>query len=125
MGGKGSKQGDSSGQNINSVIVNESLQVHNEDIALQLNIIIVLLALMIIAKVQKCVYNQQHKQILKDRPKSRLEWTKSWRRFSREQWTHFATLVMRGWQWIRVGRDQKNAMRSHMAFQRRASLFSF
>lgn len=66
MGGKESKVGDSTGQNVNSVIVNESVQVHNADIALQLNIIIALLAFSIIAKVLKCLHKQQRKQILKE-----------------------------------------------------------
>lgn len=61
MGGKESKAGDSTGQNVNSVIVNESVQVHNEDIALQLNIFIAL-----ITKVLKCIYKQQRKRILKE-----------------------------------------------------------
>lgn len=66
MGGKESKVGDSTGQNVNSVIVNESVQVHNEDIALQLNIIIALLAFAVITKVLKCIYKQQRKRILKE-----------------------------------------------------------
>ena len=56
-------QVDSTGQNVNSVIVNDSVQIHNEDIQRSLQIIIVILTLALLVKIIKW-YDKLHKKRL-------------------------------------------------------------
>lgn len=64
MGGTDSKQVDATGQNVNSVIVNESLQVHNYDISTQLDIIIGLLCISLVIRAVKMYNKAQKKRII-------------------------------------------------------------
>lgn len=64
MGGTDSKQVDATGQNVNSVIVNESLQVHNYDISTQLDIIIGPFCISLVIRAVKMYNKAQKKRII-------------------------------------------------------------
>lgn len=54
------------GENVNSVIINESLQVHNDNIELYLCVITVMLAINLVFQVAKYTYKNMKKNIRKE-----------------------------------------------------------